>query len=100
MRWRASSPHSALRAAGGSTGDGGPAPIASRRYSASSLRSSATCTSIHAHCRNPLLTGILEGYNNEIKGFKRMAYGYRDDAYFFLEIRAAFPGITRSDVFY
>ena len=24
---------------------------------------------------------------------KRMAYGYRDDAYFFLKIRAAFPGI-------
>ena len=30
---------------------------------------------IHAHCRNPLLTGILEGYNNKIKGFKRMAHG-------------------------
>jgi len=25
---------------------------------------------------------------------KRMAYGYRDDAYFFLKIRAAFPGIS------
>ncbi len=24
---------------------------------------------------------------------KRMAYGFRDDAYFFLKIRAAFPGI-------
>jgi transposase len=24
---------------------------------------------------------------------KRMAYGYRDDDYFFLKIRAAFPGI-------
>jgi hypothetical protein len=23
-----------------------------------------------------------------------MAYGYRDDAYFFLKIRAAFPGNT------
>jgi hypothetical protein len=25
---------------------------------------------------------------------KRMAYGFRDDAYFFLKIRAAFPGIS------
>jgi len=25
---------------------------------------------------------------------KRMAYGYRDDAYFFLKIRAAFPGLS------
>ncbi len=24
---------------------------------------------------------------------KRVAYGYRDDAYFFLKIRAAFPGV-------
>jgi transposase len=24
-----------------------------------------------------------------------MAYGFRDDAYFFLKIRAAFPGIPR-----
>jgi transposase len=24
---------------------------------------------------------------------KRMAYGYRDDEYFFLKIRQAFPGV-------
>jgi transposase len=24
-----------------------------------------------------------------------MAYGFRDDAYFFLKIRAAFPGVGR-----
>ena len=35
----------------------------------------------------------VEGINNTIKVIKRMAYGYRDDAYFFLRIRAAFPGI-------
>jgi len=46
-----------------------------------------------SHCRYPLHTGILEGINNKIKVIKRMAYGYRDDAYFFLKIRAAFPGI-------
>lgn len=45
------------------------------------------------HCRYPLHTSVLEGINNKIKVIKRMAYGYRDDAYFFLKIRAAFPGI-------
>jgi len=48
---------------------------------------------ILSHCRYPLHTGLLEGINNKIKVIKRMAYGYRDDAYFFLKIRAAFPGI-------
>jgi len=47
---------------------------------------------ILAHCRYPLHTSLLEGINNKIKVLKRMAYGYRDDAYFFLKIRAAFPG--------
>jgi transposase len=47
------------------------------------------------HCRFPLHTGVLEGCNNKIKVLKRMAYGYRDDAYFFLKIRSAFPGILR-----
>jgi transposase len=46
-----------------------------------------------AHCRWPFHTGLLEGINNKIKVIKRMAYGFRDDAYFFLKIRAAFPGI-------
>lgn len=45
------------------------------------------------HCRYPLHTGLLEGINNKIKVLKRMAYGFRDDAYFFLKSRAAFPGI-------
>lgn len=48
---------------------------------------------ILAHCTWPLHTGILEGMNNKIKVIKRMAYGFRDDRYFFLKIRAAFPGI-------
>jgi transposase len=30
-----------------------------------------------------------------IRSRKRMAYGFRDDAYFFLKIRAAFPGVGR-----
>jgi transposase len=45
------------------------------------------------HCRYPLNNGFLEGMTNKIKVLKRMAYGYRDDEYFFLKIRAAFPGI-------
>jgi transposase len=48
---------------------------------------------IIAHCRYPLGTNLIEGMNNKIKVIKRMAYGFRDDAYFFLKIRAAFPGI-------
>jgi len=45
-----------------------------------------------AHCRWPLHTSLLEGMNNRIKVLKRMAYGVRDDTYFFLKIRQAFPG--------
>lgn len=48
---------------------------------------------ILSHCRWPLNTSVLEGMNNKIKVLKRIAYGYRDEAYFFLKIRAAFPGI-------
>lgn len=47
---------------------------------------------ILAHCRWPLGTNLIEGINNKIKVIKRMAYGFRDDRYFFLKIRAAFPG--------
>lgn len=45
------------------------------------------------HALFPLHTSIVEGINNKIKVLKRMAYGYRNDDYFFLKIRAAFPGI-------
>ena len=50
---------------------------------------------ILAHCRHPLHTSVLEGINNRIKVIKRMAYGYRDQDYFFLKIQAAFPGNLR-----
>lgn len=50
---------------------------------------------ILAPCRYPLHTGVLEGMTNKIKVLKRMAYGFRNDDYFFLKIRAAFPGIPR-----
>lgn len=47
---------------------------------------------ILSRVRWPLHTGQLEGINNRIKVMKRMAYGYRDSDYFFLKIKAAFPG--------
>jgi len=50
---------------------------------------------ILARCRHPLNTSIVEGINNTIKLIKRHAHGYRDQEYFFLKIRAAFPGIQR-----
>jgi len=50
---------------------------------------------ILAHSRWPLGTNLVEGINNKIKVIKRMAYGFRDDTYFFLKIRAAFPGNGR-----
>lgn len=37
-------------------------------------------------------TGQLEGINNKINAIKRTAYGFRDSAYFFLKIKAAFLG--------
>jgi transposase len=42
--------------------------------------------------RWPMHTGQLEGINNRIKVMKRMAYGYRDSDFFFLKIKATFPG--------
>jgi transposase len=53
----------------------------------------AHLSTILAHCRWWLSTSLLEGINNRIKVIKRMAYGFRDEEYFFLKIRAAFPGI-------
>lgn len=47
---------------------------------------------ILSRVRWPMHTGILEGINNKIKLIKRMAFGYRDTDYFFLKIKAAFPG--------
>lgn len=36
-----------------------------------------------AHASHPISTGKLEGFNNRIKVAKRIAYGYRDENYFF-----------------
>lgn len=45
---------------------------------------------IIAHCRWAIHTSVIEGINNKIKVIKRRAYGFRDDEYFFLKIKAAF----------
>lgn len=50
---------------------------------------------IIASSQYPLNTSVLEGVNNRIKVIKRMAYGFRDSDYFFLKIKAAFPGKVR-----
>ncbi|WP_439861292.1 ISL3 family transposase [Pseudomonas sp. MBLB4136] len=50
---------------------------------------------ILASARFPMHTSVLEGVNNRIKVIKRMAYGFRDSDYFFLKIKAAFPGKVR-----
>ena len=47
---------------------------------------------ILAAAKYHLHTSCIEGINNKIKVIKRMAYGYRDRDYFFLKIKAAFPG--------
>ena len=48
----------------------------------------AHLSAILSHCRWWLSTSLLEGINNKIKVIKRVAYGFRDDEYFFLKIRA------------
>lgn len=50
---------------------------------------------ILASAHFPMHVSRLEGANNRIKVIKRMAYGYRDHAYSFLKIKAAFPGKAR-----
>ncbi len=35
---------------------------------------------------------MLEGVSNKMKVIKQMVYGFRDSAYFFLKIKAVFPG--------
>jgi len=47
---------------------------------------------ILAAAKYRLNTSGIEGMNNKIKVIKRMAYGYRDKDYFFMKIKAAFPG--------
>ena len=45
---------------------------------------------IVSHCKYPISTASVEGINNKIKVIKRVAYGFRDEEYFFLKIRKHF----------
>ena len=81
LRWRAWLRHAR---------DSGLAPL--QRF-ARNLRKYAR--GILASACFPMHTSVLEGVNNRIKVIKRMAYGFRDSAYFFLKIKAAFPGKMR-----
>ena len=40
-----------------------------------------------AHATYPISTGKIEGFNNKIKVAKRLAYGYRDNYFFFTLVR-------------
>ena len=55
---------------------------------------------ILASSRFPMSTRILEGVNNRIKVIRRMAYGFRDPACFFLKIKDAFPRENAMNLFY
>ena len=78
--------------ASGSAGTGGPLRSRIEPLKAFARKLRSYLPGLLAHCRYPLHTSVLEGINNKIKVIKRMAYGFRDDDYFFLKIRAAFPG--------
>ena len=39
--------------------------------------------------------GRIEGVNNKIKVIKRMAYGYKDQQYFFRKIRSKYCNLPR-----
>lgn len=65
------------------------------RYSALPETSGGYSRGILASARFHMHTSLLEGVNNRIKVIKRMTYGCRDSDYFFLKIKAAFPGKTR-----
>ena len=50
-----------------------------------------------SHAKYPINTGKLEGLNNKIKVAKRVAYGYRNDQYFFTLIRySTIPSPTKT----
>lgn len=65
-----------------------------QRFAAMLLRSEEGLVN---HARYPIHTGRLEGMHNRIKVIKRQAYGFRDDAYFILKAKAAFPGHLQPD---
>jgi transposase len=55
------------------------------------LRLQAYLRGILASAKHLLNTSVLEGMDNKIKVIMRMAYGFRNNQYFFLKIKHAFP---------
>jgi transposase len=47
---------------------------------------------ILASAKYPFNTSVLEGMDNKIKVIMPMAYGFRDNQYFFIKIKDAFSG--------
>ncbi|MBB3228203.1 hypothetical protein FHW69_002838 [Luteibacter sp. Sphag1AF] len=69
-----------------------------RRIDAESYRASSTAGSLNAyHCYKKWMRSVRSRPTGRgiLKVMKRMAYCYRDGAYFFMKIRAAFPGNPR-----
>lgn len=91
--WFHRKPARAQRAREHGIGQGARSGIAALRLFAERLKGYGH--GILARCRHPLSTSVVEGIDNTIKVVKRRAYGYRDEAYVFLAIRAAFPGNPR-----
>ena len=49
------------------------------------------------HARHAIHTGVLEGIHSRIKVIKCQAYGFRDDHYLILKVKAAFPARLHPD---
>jgi len=78
------------RRSGWSGTTGGPQPDRTTEDVRSPAKSETG--GVVARSQWPLHTGPLEGINNKIKAIKRMAYGFRNEEYFFPGIRSIFPG--------
>ncbi len=50
-----------------------------------------------SYCKHQVHTNKLEGVNSRIKVLKRVAYGFRDLAYFALKVKQTFPGRESRD---
>lgn len=88
--WRCTDPASATRALDQWCGLAEQSGVAALATFGQNLRRHEK--GIVNHSLYPIHTGRLEGINNKIKVIKRQAYGFRDDAYFILKIKGAFPG--------
>jgi transposase len=91
----------APRTRAGAAGEPGCGTPGQRPRAATALRRNLRkyARGILASANFHMHTSVLEGVNNRIKVIKRMAYGFRDSEYFFLKIKAAFPGKRDEPIF-